>query len=78
MGDFSVYKYYVGAVGRSAMTVVWSLQLFWAFMETFPSVWLKWWSTATTNNESPSTALYLGVYAAVQIGSLITLFVLAV
>lgn len=77
LGDFSVYKYYFAATGRSAMIIFWLLEISWAFLETFPSVWLKWWSSATTNNENPSTAKYLGVYAALQMGSLLTLFVLA-
>jgi ATP-binding cassette, subfamily C (CFTR/MRP), member 1 len=77
MGDFSVYKYYFAATGRLAMIIFWALEILWAFLETFPSVWLKWWSSSTTNNENPSTAKYLGVYAVLQVGSLLTLFVLA-
>ena len=78
LGDFSVYKYYFSATGRSAMIIFWVLEILWAFLETFPSVWRKWWSSATTNNENPSTAKYLGVYTFLQMGSLLTLFVLAV
>lgn len=77
MGDFSVYKYYFAATGRPAMIIFWSLEVIWAFLETFPSVWLKWWSSSTTNNENPSTAKYLGVYAGLQVGSLVTLSILA-
>lgn len=77
MGDFSVYKYYFAATGRPAMIIFWALEILWAFLETFPSVWLKWWSSSTTNNENPSTAKYLGVYAVLQVGCLLTLFVLA-
>lgn len=77
MGDFSVYKYYFAATGRPAMIIFWALEILWAFLETFPSVWLKWWSSSTTNNENPSTAKYLGVYAVLQVGSLLTLFILA-
>lgn len=78
MGDFSVYRYYFAASGRSSMIVFWALQVAFAFLETFPSIWLKWWSSATTNNEHPSTPTYLGVYAGLQIGSLVVLFFLGV
>lgn len=74
IGDFSVYSYYFAATGKSAMIIFWALEVTWTFLETFPSVWLKWWSSAITNNEAPSTAKYLGVYAALQVGSLVALF----
>jgi ATP-binding cassette, subfamily C (CFTR/MRP), member 1 len=78
MGDFTVYIYCFATVGRRGMIIFWSLEFTWAFLIAFPSVWLKWWSTATTNNENPSTGIYLGVYTALQLGSLFTLFLLAV
>ncbi len=78
MGDFSVYKYYFASIGRPAMIAFWVLDISYATLESFPTVWLKWWSSAITNNENPSTATYLGVYAVLQVGGLLTLFTLAV
>ena len=74
IGDFSVYKYYFSAAGRRVMIIFWTLEVTWACLETFPSIWLKWWSSAITNNEHPPDAMYLGVYAALQIGNLVALF----
>ncbi|KAL3426779.1 hypothetical protein PVAG01_00288 [Phlyctema vagabunda] len=76
-GDLSVYRYYFAATGRPAMIYFWVMQIVWVTVETFPSVWLKWWSSAITNNEKPSTGKYLGVYALLNVGSLFVLFLVA-
>ena len=55
------------------MTIFWALEASFVFLEVFPTVWLEWWSSAATNGHD-STAKYLGVYAALQIGALIALF----
>ncbi|KAH8821942.1 ABC transporter-like protein [Xylogone sp. PMI_703] len=72
--DISTYKYYFSAAGLANTLLFWALELTWAFLETLPFVWLKWWSSAITGSDHPSNTKYLVVYAALQVGGLIALF----
>ncbi|KAK6081032.1 ABC multidrug transporter [Seiridium cupressi] len=47
-----------------------------AFLQTFPTVWLKWWSDASDADGNQRTGLYLGVYAALQVAAIMAFFVL--
>ncbi|KAL7796652.1 P-loop containing nucleoside triphosphate hydrolase protein [Trichoderma ceciliae] len=66
LGDSTVYRYYFGSIGSFFIIALLALEIIWAFLQSFPTVWLKFWtdSNARGNNQS---GLYLGVYAAFQI-----------
>ncbi|KAF2108606.1 P-loop containing nucleoside triphosphate hydrolase protein [Lophiotrema nucula] len=67
LGDWSVYQYYFGTVGRWGTAIFISLALGWAFLATFPTVWLKWYADANAKPSSNRTGYYIGVYSALQL-----------
>ncbi|KAL7950242.1 P-loop containing nucleoside triphosphate hydrolase protein [Trichoderma barbatum] len=66
LGDSTVYKYYFGSIGRIFIITMFSLEIIWAFLQSFPTIWLKFWTDSNGRGDSKS-GLYLGVYAALQI-----------
>ncbi|KAH8423784.1 uncharacterized protein LDX57_001542 [Aspergillus melleus] len=60
IGDFSVYLYYARAVGPLLCVLFLVAHAFLAFAESFPRVWLSWWTQAN----SSQLPLYLSVYVA--------------
>ncbi|EGP90793.1 putative ABC transporter [Zymoseptoria tritici IPO323] len=45
-GDMAVYSYYVKSIGWKLSTIVILSCVIVGFSETFPSLWVRWWSTA--------------------------------
>ncbi|KAH7145722.1 P-loop containing nucleoside triphosphate hydrolase protein [Dactylonectria estremocensis] len=67
LGDRAVYRYYFGSIGYSFVYTLIALEIVWAFLESFPTVWLKFWTDADSEGKSHSAGYYLGVYAALQL-----------
>ncbi|KAF5000611.1 hypothetical protein FGRMN_1643 [Fusarium graminum] len=65
-GDSTVYRYYFSSTGARFMAILLVLEIIWAFLESFPTIWLKFWSDDNTKGNDRS-GYYLGVYAALQI-----------
>ncbi|UKZ85058.1 uncharacterized protein TrAFT101_000933 [Trichoderma asperellum] len=65
-GDSTVYKYYFGSIGTVFIVTLFVLELIWAFLQSFPTVWLEFWSDSNAQGHNRS-GLYLGVYAALQV-----------
>ncbi|KAM0298499.1 hypothetical protein ACHAPM_008569 [Fusarium culmorum] len=65
-GDSTVYRYYFSSTGGLFMVTLLGLEIIWAFLGSFPTIWLKFW---TDDNEKGNSraGYYLGVYAALQI-----------
>ncbi|RBR10554.1 uncharacterized protein FIESC28_09418 [Fusarium coffeatum] len=65
-GDSTVYQYYFSSTGSLFMVTLLGLEIVWAFLESFPTIWLKLW---TDDNEKGNDRAdyYLGIYAALQI-----------
>ncbi|RGP61630.1 hypothetical protein FLONG3_10459, partial [Fusarium longipes] len=65
-GDSTVYRYYFSSTGGLFMLALLGLEIVWAFLESFPTIWLKFW---TDDNEKGGgrTGYYLGIYSALQI-----------
>ncbi|KAK1596393.1 multidrug resistance-like protein [Colletotrichum navitas] len=76
LGDWSVYGYYFGTIGALLVVVMLFLQMTWAFFSTFPTVWLNFWTDANAEAPGQRDAYYLGVYAAFQIGGVLSFGVL--
>ena len=71
-GDITTYLYFFKNIGWST-TVIWLiLEASWAFLFTFPTIWLKWWTDVNSSGHEQQTGLYLGVYTVFQIGGLVT------
>ncbi|KAF5657957.1 multidrug resistance-associated 1 [Fusarium heterosporum] len=69
-GDSTVYRYYFSSTGSRFMVILLVLEIVWAFLETFPTIWLKFWSDDNTKGNGRS-GHYLGVYTALQITGVI-------
>ncbi|KAJ4270222.1 hypothetical protein NW762_001898 [Fusarium torreyae] len=65
-GDSTVYRYYFSSTGGFFMIVLLALEIVWALLESFPTIWLKFWTDDNAKgNKRPG--YYLGIYAALQI-----------
>ncbi|KXH40319.1 hypothetical protein CNYM01_09093 [Colletotrichum nymphaeae SA-01] len=76
LGDWSVYGYYFGSVGASLVAILMVLEVTWAFLSTFPTVWLKFWTDSQAESPDSHDAYYLGVYAAFQVSGVLCFAVL--
>ncbi|KAJ3488621.1 hypothetical protein NLG97_g6170 [Lecanicillium saksenae] len=66
LGDKTVYSYYFGSVGIVFVATLLVLEIGWAFLQTFPTVWLNFWAAAVQSDPSTPAGRYLGIYAALQ------------
>ncbi|KAI5463411.1 P-loop containing nucleoside triphosphate hydrolase protein [Mariannaea sp. PMI_226] len=67
LGDKTVYSFYFGSIGYAFLGILLTLEVAWAFLQSFPVVWLNFWAEANSSNEGSRNAYYLGVYAALQV-----------
>lgn len=74
-GDLSVYGYYAKTVGKSAVLSFVVAICGYVFAMTFPQIWLGWWSTANTNHPNQRLGYYLGIYALLGVGGLVSLVI---
>ncbi|KAM0247924.1 hypothetical protein ACHAP5_003708 [Fusarium lateritium] len=74
-GDSTVYKYYFSSTGSLFMIALIVLEIIWAFLESFPTIWLKFWSDDKAKGNDRA-GYYLVVYAALQITGVIWFAVL--
>lgn len=74
LGDYAAYGFYFSSLGVTFVVILLSLEVFTAFFQTFPNVWLKWWTDASAAEGNHEIGLYLGVYAALQVAGLILFF----
>ncbi|KAM0524595.1 hypothetical protein ACHAPE_000693 [Trichoderma viride] len=65
-GDSTVYKYYFGSIGTVFLVTLLVLEVVWAFLQSFPTVWLEFWSDSNAQGHNRS-GLYLGVFAVLQV-----------
>ncbi|PON29457.1 hypothetical protein TGAM01_v201706 [Trichoderma gamsii] len=65
-GDSTVYKYYFGSIGTLFIVTLLGLEIIWAFLQSFPTVWLEFWSDSNAQGHN-RPGLYLGVYAVLQV-----------
>ncbi|KAF9771912.1 hypothetical protein IL306_010421 [Fusarium sp. DS 682] len=64
-GDSTVYRYYFSSTGGLFVIVLLVLEIIWAFLENFPTIWLKLWSDDNAKGND-RVGYYLGIYAALQ------------
>lgn len=70
-GDLSLYLYYLKVMGWKLATSVLVSGVGFAFMATFPSVWLSWWSDSELKHPGAHQARYLSVYAALGVAAVL-------
>ncbi|CAI7588489.1 unnamed protein product [Penicillium discolor] len=76
-GDFSVYSYYASASGRLTFISCLIFALFWAFCREFTTVWLDMWTAANAKSGNSHIAMYLGVYIALGVSSIIFMIIVS-
>ncbi|KAF5623502.1 multidrug resistance-associated 1 [Fusarium tjaetaba] len=69
-GDSTVYRYYFSSTGGLFMIVLLVLEIIWAFLESFPTIWLKFWTDDNANGNDQA-GYYLGIYTALQVTAVI-------
>ncbi|KAK6815737.1 P-loop containing nucleoside triphosphate hydrolase protein [Apiospora arundinis] len=72
-GDSTVYRFFfIDNVGVAFSIGLLLAEIVWAFLSTFPTVWLKWWTDADKNNVAGSRfGYYLGGYAGLQTAGMV-------
>ncbi|KAF4462606.1 Multidrug resistance-associated 1 [Fusarium albosuccineum] len=71
LGDSTVYRYYFSSIGGGFLFTLLALEIVWAFLESFPTIWLKFWTDDNTGQGDGRAGYYLGVYAALQIAAVV-------
>ncbi|KAI2966296.1 hypothetical protein CBS147323_5517 [Aspergillus niger] len=69
--DRSVYFYYLNSAGLGLSILYIVLVLVFAFSQNFSTLWLKWWSDASTESPDGAHWMYLGVFIALGLGAVI-------
>lgn len=70
VNDYSVYGFYIKAIGIVPLASFLVLEAVWAFLSVFPVQWLRWWAEDSSIHGNKHYGLYLGVYAALQVVAL--------
>ncbi len=69
-GDRTVYTYYLKSAGVQAPLIFIFSILVYAFCDSFAnSLWLEWWADANMEHPNSDLGKWLGVYAALGVGS---------
>ncbi|RAH47723.1 P-loop containing nucleoside triphosphate hydrolase protein [Aspergillus brunneoviolaceus CBS 621.78] len=71
--DGAGYFYYLKSSGLTLASVYVILILIAAFCQDFPNLWLKWWSNADSQGSSQLSGMYLGVFIAFAVGTVVDL-----
>ncbi|KAF4311832.1 Metal resistance protein YCF1-like protein 2 [Botryosphaeria dothidea] len=75
MGDSAVYKFYMKSAGNLTLIIFFIAMAVFAFCDSFPSIWLKWWAEANAREPNADLGKWLGVYAALGVGAVAAVFV---
>jgi ATP-binding cassette subfamily C (CFTR/MRP) protein 1 len=71
-GDFTVYKYYFSCLSWKIGVTFLIFQVSYAFLTTFPTIWLKWWADSNTISPNGRNTFYIGIYAGLQLSALVS------
>jgi ABC-type multidrug transport system fused ATPase/permease subunit len=77
-GDWAVYRHYFARINMLSKISCVVFGIGWGGLANVGTIWLKFWSEDVASpNPSHSNAFYNGIYAVFQLGTLLSLFVLA-
>ncbi|PYH77469.1 P-loop containing nucleoside triphosphate hydrolase protein [Aspergillus uvarum CBS 121591] len=65
------YSYYLKSAGRTLALLYVILIVIAAFCQDFPNLWVKWWSNADSKGSSQLSGMYLGVFIAFAVGTVV-------
>ncbi|KAK6449569.1 hypothetical protein FP744_10005819 [Trichoderma asperellum] len=77
MGDSAVYKFYLESAGWPTLIAFVVAIIVFAFCDSFPSVWLKWWAESNEKDPNSNLGKWLGVYTVLSVGAFISCLVAA-
>lgn len=72
-----VYRYYFKSIGHRMAILYVVLAAIYAFLYTFPYIWVKWWTDANAQDPWNRTPYYMGIYAMLQVLCLTSLVIFA-
>lgn len=75
LGDPEVYKFYARSAGPVSLSIFVASMLGFAFCDSFPNIWLKWWAEAEATAPAQDLGKWIGVYVALGVGAVITCLV---
>ncbi|KAL1619695.1 hypothetical protein SLS56_010027 [Neofusicoccum ribis] len=75
MGDSAVYKFYMKSAGTLTLIIFFISMAVFAFCDSFPNIWLKWWAEANEKKPNADLGKWLGVYAALGVGAVAAVLV---
>lgn len=75
LGDPEVYKFYARSAGTVSLSIFVASMLGFAFCDSFPNIWLKWWAESEATAPSRDLGKWIGVYVALGGGAVITCLV---
>ena len=74
-GDLSIYAFYARSVGTFAVITFVVAISGYVFCISFPQIWLAWWADANATKPNQRLGYWLGIYALLGIGGLLSLVV---
>ncbi|KAL0782331.1 hypothetical protein CaCOL14_000237 [Colletotrichum acutatum] len=69
LGDWGMYSFYARAAGWFSLSTFAGAMIVFAFCDSFPDIWLKWWAESNEKKPNQDLGKWLGVYAALGVGS---------
>ncbi|EQB44229.1 ABC transporter [Colletotrichum gloeosporioides Cg-14] len=75
LGDWAMYSFYAKAAGWFSLSMFAGFMVVFAFFDSFPDIWLKWWTEANEQRPNQDLGKWVGVYAALGVGSIVSFFI---
>ncbi|KAI8221422.1 ABC transporter atnG [Colletotrichum sp. SAR 10_99] len=75
LGDWAMYSFYAKAAGWFSLSMFAGFMIVFAFFDSFPDIWLKWWTEANEQRPNQDLGKWVGVYAALGVGSIVSFFI---
>ncbi|KAI8314010.1 ABC transporter atnG [Colletotrichum sp. SAR11_59] len=75
LGDWAMYSFYAKAAGWFSLSMFAGFMVVFAFFDCFPDIWLKWWTEANEQRPNQDLGKWVGVYAALGVGSIVSFFI---
>ncbi|KAJ5720496.1 uncharacterized protein N7483_008430 [Penicillium malachiteum] len=74
-GTWDVYKYYIKGAGPWITAIFVASFIFYAFLNTFTTLWIQWWSDSNDKDPNSRIGWYLGFYTTFTVVGIFFFFV---
>ncbi|KAJ0284634.1 hypothetical protein COL940_003955 [Colletotrichum noveboracense] len=75
LGDWAMYSFYAKAAGWFSLSMFAGFMIVFAFFDSFPDIWLKWWTEANEQRPNQDLGKWVGIYTALGVGSIVSFFI---